>query len=122
MRNLPPADELAQIRDDLRRLKIREAVLRRIVLDDPATRDGIDARVVVRVQKRLTLDPAQLPDFIRNDRRYWAMAETHVVLIENRGSAMAPLHADNARPARPARPATGYGWTVPAMAEVTAPL
>lgn len=122
MRNLPPADELAQIRDDLRRLKIREAVLRRIVLDDPAMRDEIDARVVVRVQKRLTLDPAQLPDFIRNDRRYWAMAETHVVLIENRRSVSAPQHADNARPERPARPAPGYGWTFSAMAEVTAPL
>jgi DNA-directed RNA polymerase subunit H (RpoH/RPB5) len=122
MRNLPPADELAQIRDDMRRLKIREAVLRRIVLDDPAMREGIDARVVVRVQKRLMLDPAQLPDFIRNDRRYWAMAETHVVLIENRGSATAPSCADGVRFSAPVRPVPGYGWTVPAMAGVTAPL
>ncbi len=98
MRNLPPADELVQIRDTMRRLKIREAVLRRLVLDDPALRDGIDARVVVRLQKRCALDPLMLPAFIRNDRRYWTVAETHVVLIESRGGvadhvpALPPLH------------------------------
>ena len=44
---LPPADELALIRDEMRRLKIREAVLRRLVLDDPSLRAGYAARVIV---------------------------------------------------------------------------
>ena len=82
---LPPADELAQIRDDLRRLKIREAVLRRAVLDDPSLREGTQARVVVRVQKRREIVLAQLPSEIVKDGRYWRIEDTPLLLIEHHG-------------------------------------
>ncbi len=141
MRNLPPADEMAQIRDDIRRLKIREAVLRRIVLDDPALRDGLESRVVVRVQKRRSLDMAQLPAFIKNDARFWVVTETQTVLIESRGKVAhcrplraegAPLNprAEGAPPdARAAgepvlgrkRPSAAFDWPVPDDAEVIEP-
>lgn len=131
MRNLPPADELAQIRDAMRRLKIREAVLRRMVLDDPALRDGIDARVVVRLQKRRTLEVARLPDHIRNDSRFWSMSESQVVLVESRGGAAASAprakgaHGDQrakgAPPAGQKRPSAAFDWDVPDDAEVIEP-
>lgn len=38
--NLPPADELASIRDQIKALEAREAVLRTVLLDDPTARTG----------------------------------------------------------------------------------
>ena len=79
---LPPADELALIRDEMRRLKIREAVLRRLVLDDPALRTGHSARVIVQEQNRREIDIAALPPEIIRDSRYWTMRETEMLFIE----------------------------------------
>ena len=78
---LPPADELALIRDEMRRLKIREAVLRRLVLDDPALRAGHAARVIVQEQNRREINIAALPPEIIRDSRYWTMRETEMLFI-----------------------------------------
>jgi hypothetical protein len=80
--DLPPADELALIRDEMRRLKIREAVLRRLVLDDPALRTGNAARVIVQGQNRREINLAALPPEIFRDSRYWTMRETEMLFIE----------------------------------------
>ena len=38
--NLPPADELFSVRDEIKRLKAREDVLRALMLADPSARTG----------------------------------------------------------------------------------
>ena len=79
---LPPADELALIRDEMRRLKIREAMLRRLVLDDPALRTGHSARVIVQEQNRREINIAALPPEIIRDSHCWTMREAEMLFIE----------------------------------------
>lgn len=38
--NTPPADELFSVRDEIKRLKAREEVLRTLMLSDPSARTG----------------------------------------------------------------------------------
>lgn len=46
--NLYPADELVLIRNQIRRLKVREAVLRKDFLDGKAPLFGFEARVKIK--------------------------------------------------------------------------
>lgn len=71
MHNLSPADELAEIRAEIARLKAREATLRSRFLrapDKPAP--GRWCRVEVEESRQSRFNPALLPDTIRNDPRY----------------------------------------------------
>lgn len=68
---LSPADELAEIRVELARLKRREAELRMAYLTDAAMpRRGRWHKVELVVQRRTVFEPRLLPSEIRNDPAY----------------------------------------------------
>mgnify|MGYP000101814726 CR=1 FL=1 len=72
MHRLSPADELAEIRAEIARLKLREAQLRdRLVKSPLATLIGRFHRVEISHDNTRIFDPALLPDPIRNDPAYW---------------------------------------------------
>jgi hypothetical protein len=71
MHSLSPADELAEIRAEIARLKAREAALRAQFLRQPdAKAQGRWARVEVVETRQARFNPALLPDEIRRDPRY----------------------------------------------------
>ena len=77
---LAPADELAEIRSQIRALKAREAELRAYFLDDRlAPAEGAQARVVFTEQKRRIFDKALLPSAVHDDPRYWQIDRRRVV-------------------------------------------
>lgn len=77
MRIKPIADELAEIRTELARLKLREAKLRHAILTaaEPVP-PGRQASVEVVHHTTRVFDPALLPDTIRNNPTYWRETET----------------------------------------------
>ncbi|MFZ9198900.1 MAG: hypothetical protein ACO22Z_06100 [Paracoccaceae bacterium] len=71
MHALSPADELAEIRAEIARLKTREAALRAQFLRQPGVKaQGRWARVEVFETRQTRFNPALLPDEIRRDPRY----------------------------------------------------
>ena len=67
-----PADELADIRAEMRRLRSREAVLRQQILKDPEGNSiGRWHRVEVDEHRDLVLDISRLPEHILQDRHFW---------------------------------------------------
>lgn len=71
MHALSPADELAEIRAEIARLKTREAALRAQFLRQPGVKaQGRWARVEVVETRQTRFNPALLPDEIRRDPRY----------------------------------------------------
>lgn len=80
MHRLSPADELAEIRAEIARLKLREAQLRdRLVKSPLATLIGRFHRVDISQHLTRVFDPALLPDAIHNDPAYWRDREQTVV-------------------------------------------
>ena len=71
IRNLHPADELALIREDMRRLKARETFLRNGFLRDSLHRRGTDAVVEVKTLRSRVLLRDKLPDTIVDDPQFW---------------------------------------------------
>lgn len=71
IRNLHPADELALIREDMRRLKARETFLRNGFLRDCLPRRGTDAVVEVKTLRSRVLLRDKLPDAIVDDPQFW---------------------------------------------------
>lgn len=68
---LSPADELADIRAEIARLKRREAVLRMAYMTDAAMpRRGRWHKVELVTQRRTVFEPRLLPPEIRNDPAY----------------------------------------------------
>ncbi len=66
-----PADELADIRNDLKRLKAREAYLRNGFLNESLPRIGRDVVAqVMPLEKRVFLRD-KLPAHILNDEAFW---------------------------------------------------
>ena len=66
-----PADELAEIRDEIARLKRREAELRAAFLARPdLAAQGRWSRVEVIETRQSRFDPALLPPAIRDDPRF----------------------------------------------------
>ena len=88
-RNMTPADELGHIRDEIRRLKAREAELRQEIL---ATGDasGSDYTVEIKEQTRRNFDRTRLPQDIQDDPAYWKVSTTQVVKTVPLGDA-APM-------------------------------
>lgn len=77
-RNMSPADELGHIRDEIKRLKTREAELRQELL---ATGDasGTDYTVEIKRQERRTFDRTRLPQDIQDDPAYWKVSVSEIV-------------------------------------------
>lgn len=72
MPRLTPADELAEIRAEIARLRLREAQLKDRLLNAPPTaRTGRWHRVEVEEVTTRRFDPTLLPDHIRNDPAFW---------------------------------------------------
>lgn len=63
-----PADELAEIRAEIARLRLREGQLRHLMLQGPPDlRSGRWFQVEMRETVSRKLDPARLPDALRHD-------------------------------------------------------
>jgi hypothetical protein len=79
MLKLSPADELADVRAEIARLKAREAQLRSFFLTAPLTaRSGRWSRVEIEEAQSNRFNPSLLPDTIRSDDRF---CQTRLVQI-----------------------------------------
>ncbi|MEL6572731.1 MAG: hypothetical protein AAFQ64_13790 [Pseudomonadota bacterium] len=76
MKNIHPADELAMIRADLRRLKEREAFLRRGFLTLRLPTRGEDAVASIKVVKQRRFRRDLLPKAVLDNADYW---ETEII-------------------------------------------
>lgn len=104
MHRLSPADELAEIRAEIARLKLREAQLRdRLVKSSLATLTGRFHRVEISHDSVPVFDPALLPDHIHDDPAYWRERSQTIV----RTLPLAPKVAP-ARPGWPIRRAPAF--------------
>ncbi len=73
MHRLTPADELADVRAEIARLRLREAQLKERLAQAPlATRNGRWNRVEVEEVTTRHFDPARLPPSIRDNPDYWS--------------------------------------------------
>lgn len=80
MQLIHPADELADVRAELARLRTREAELRAVLLAmPPPMAQGRWFRAVVAERRSHHLNPAALPPSIRNDPWYWQERQMQVV-------------------------------------------
>jgi len=76
------ADELANIRAEILRLRRREAELRQALIAAPAAaRQGRWAAAEVTFRKRLVFNPYLLPAEVRQDPRYWEDRASHLVTL-----------------------------------------
>ena len=83
MTSISLADELADIRAEIARLRHRESQLRAALIAAPASlRGGRWAEVEVSLRKRLVFNPYLLPAEIRQDPRYWEDRAHHVVAVK----------------------------------------
>lgn len=76
MRNMHPADELALIRADIRRLQDREAFLRRGFLELRLPCRGDQAVATVTILKKRRFCHERLPDHMLQDDGLW---ETRII-------------------------------------------
>ena len=58
--NLPPPDELAQVREQIKSLEERESVLRQLLITDPELRTGASYIAEIKTTKRMTVDIKEL--------------------------------------------------------------
>lgn len=81
-RNVPVPDELAQVRDEMKRLEIREAELRRLLITNPDLREGAAWLAEVKEMTRETTDLKEMrhdhPDIV--EQYTHALKHTRVVL------------------------------------------
>ena len=78
--NRHPADELGDLRADIRRLKAREAELRERFIASGATVRGDETEVIVRRQRRRVLLRDRLPPQILQDPRLYEERVTTTVI------------------------------------------
>lgn len=76
MRNMHPADELAMIRTDIRRLREREEFLRKGFLSLRFPTRGDEAVATVKIVKQRKFCQDKLPQHMRDDPDLW---ETKVI-------------------------------------------
>jgi hypothetical protein len=78
MHKLSPADELAEVRAEIAKLKAREATLRHLILSQqPAA--GRWHRVEITEHRARVFDARLLPPQIRDNPAYWRERVTQVV-------------------------------------------
>jgi hypothetical protein len=98
MRNMHPADELAMIRTDIRRLREREDFLRKGFLTMRLPTHGVDAVATVKIVKNKRFCRDKLPPHLLEDPEMWeTQVVRHVVVDEvgqTRGHMPVPLSAD----------------------------
>lgn len=76
MHHQHPADELADLRAEIRRLQEREAALRaRLLADPPKDPVGRWAQLTIVTERRRRFAPDLLPADIRDDPRYWRLSD-----------------------------------------------
>lgn len=78
------ADELAGIRSEINALKLREKMLREVVLSDPDSHAGQHHEVVVKKQKQRVLLRDRLPAHILKNPAYWEEREIPEVTLRER--------------------------------------
>ena len=78
------ADELAGIRSEINALKLREKMLREVVLSDPDSHAGQHHEVVVKKQKERVLLRDRLPAHILENPAYWEEREVPQVTLRER--------------------------------------
>ena len=101
MNGLNPADELADIRAEIARLRLREAALKTAFLLRPGNLlTGRWNRVEIREQHSSILDPALLPRAIREDPRF---CRAKLVQIVHTLPLALPLQPSGPRPGWPIR-------------------
>lgn len=110
------ADELAGIRSEIDALKIREKILREVVLSDPDSHGGQHHEVVVEKQKRRVLLRDRLPAHILENPAYWEEREVPQVTLRERDRSdvvdlsahrvftASPVDDPNTMPERAVRP------------------
>lgn len=76
MRNMHPADELAMIRTDIRRLREREEYLRKGFLSLRFPTRGDEAVATVKIVKQRKFCQAKLPRHLQEDPDLW---ETQII-------------------------------------------
>jgi len=80
MHSLRTADELAEVRSEIARLRLRERRLRAALLQAPeAELQGRWTRVEVTRASRQAFDPTLLPEDVRSDPRYLRVAVAEAV-------------------------------------------
>ena len=80
MHALSPADELADIRAEIARLKLREQILRDgFIMRPDADLTGRWTRVEVTATQKSRFDSGLLPAVIRNDPAYLRQSTGHIV-------------------------------------------
>lgn len=85
------ADELAEIRAEIIRLRLRSAQLRAALIAAPAeARNGRWNGAEVSFRKRLVFNPYLLPADVRQDPRYWEDVAHHVVSVRPLAQALKP--------------------------------
>lgn len=88
MRNIHPADELAMIRTDIRRLREREDYLRKGFLSLRLPTRGDDAVATVKILKQRKFCQEKLPQHMLDDPDLWeTMVTRHVHIDETKALA-----------------------------------
>ncbi|MWD29164.1 hypothetical protein E0K89_016920 [Aquicoccus sp. SCR17] len=82
MRNMPPADELAHVRAEIRALRAREAELRDGFLAGRLDPSGIEARIRVKQSRRKVFLRERLPTRLQTDPALWETRLCRVVQVE----------------------------------------
>lgn len=93
MLNQLPADELANLRGEIRNLRAREVALRRCFTEDcdNGLYEGFEFDVVVRMQKRCVLNQNRLPAEILNDPQYFDIRYSPTVRVKPRSEPRLPM-------------------------------
>lgn len=85
------ADELADVRAEMQRLRLREAQLRAALIAAPAAqRLGRWNEVEVTARKRLVFNPYLLPAEVRQNPAYWEDVAHHSVVVKPLARGLKP--------------------------------
>ena len=87
---MDPIEEFARLKEDIRRLEDRVAVLRDGFLKPGARLRSNQHEITIKRQKRRVFVKDRLPDTVLSDPRYWDERENEVVSLR----ALGPVEDD----------------------------
>lgn len=99
--NLYPADELALIRDQIKRLELQEQALREGYLQGRLNPVGYETTVEIREQRKRHLLRDRLPPEILHDPQFWEEKVVRAVIVRKAGQRGASIPRNGAKPKRP---------------------